>query len=93
MPPERAPKKPGSSAGMLRFANGAAGKYRVTLSSGGWIDVIQNGAYLKPIDFTGALDCPGVRKSVEFSLGPEPFTLQVSDVAERVMRVVLTQPR
>jgi hypothetical protein len=89
--PERAPKNADGFAGALSFAAAAdAGKYKVTLSDAGWIDVIQNEHALKPTAFTGALDCPGVRKSVEFELGAEPFVLQLSDVAAPTISVVLT---
>ena len=66
------------------------GRYKITLSDAGWIDVIQDGQYLKPVAFTGALDCPGLRKSVEFDIGPAPFTLQLSDVPAPTISVVLT---
>jgi hypothetical protein len=91
MPPERAPKKSDSSAGAVAFAAVEnAGRYRVALSAAGWIDIIQDGKYLTPTAFTGALDCQGVRKSVEFDLGAAGFTLQVSDVSDPKMLVVLT---
>src|SRR6202008_4634693 len=42
MPPERSPKKPDSFARTVQFGGGAAaGKYKVTLSDAGWIDIIQ----------------------------------------------------
>ena len=90
-PPERDPKNADSYAGAVSFAAGSgSGKYKVTLAEFAWIDVIQNGQYLKPVAFTGAHDCPGVRKSVEFELGAEPFVLQLSDVSAQTISVVLT---
>ena len=53
--PERAPKSPSAFAG--HFALGAPAKpgaYRITISSEGWVDVLDGGAYLHPIGFTGA---------------------------------------
>lgn len=93
MPPERTPKRADAFAGALSFAAAPAGRYKITLSDAGWIDVIQDNRYLKPVAFTGALDCPGVRKSVEFEIGPEAFTLQLSDVAAPTISVVLTPSR
>lgn len=90
-PPERSPKKQNTFAGSLSFAaSDTAGKYRITLPEAAWIDVIQGDRYLKPFAFTGALDCPGVRKSVAFEIGAEPFVLQLSDVSAQTISVVLT---
>jgi hypothetical protein len=91
LPPERTSSNPSSFAGLVEFA-GAAHKatYAVTLSASAWIDVIQDGKYLRPIAYTGALECPGVRKSVRFAIGPAPFTLQVSGVNADTINLVVT---
>jgi hypothetical protein len=90
-PPERAPKQAASFAGLVRFQPASeAGVYAVSLDAGAWIDVIQDGAYLKPVAFTGALDCPHIRKSVRFRLGPGPFTLQISDVDTPTIDLAVT---
>jgi hypothetical protein len=65
-PPERTPTETASYAGMVSLEPSAAGAYKVSLSGDGWIDVIQGDEFLKPTAVTGALDCPGVRKSVKF---------------------------
>ncbi|SDR62215.1 hypothetical protein SAMN05519103_07778 [Rhizobiales bacterium GAS113] len=89
--PERAPKKTPPLAGFLRFAGGpAAGLYKVSLSEGAWIDLVQDGKRLKPTAFTGATDCPNIRKSVKFEIGPAPFILEVSDAPSDHIGVVLT---
>ncbi len=81
MPPERAPKASSSYAGAIKLdAPGAAGTYKVTLSGEGWIDVIQDGRLVKPVAFSGALDCQGLRKSVKFPLEAKPLTIQLSGV-------------
>jgi hypothetical protein len=91
MAPERAPQKTPALAGYLRFGKGAGPRlYKVTLSDGAWIDLVQDGHYLKPGAFTGATDCPHVRKSVKFEIGPAPFTLQVSGAAANHIAVVIT---
>jgi hypothetical protein len=68
----------------------AAGTYQVTLSDEGWVDVVQNGAPLKSTDHTGAKECPGVRKSVRFSVAKAPVVLQVSGVAGDDIKVAIT---
>jgi hypothetical protein len=90
-PPERKPKDTESFAGSIEFAGAKqAASYAITLSAGAWIDVVQGGQYLKPVAFTGALDCAGVRKSVKFAIGPDPFTLQLSGVPSSSINVVVT---
>ena len=94
MAPERAPKNAVSYATALRFAGAKdAGVLRLTLSDAAWIDVIQGGKFLAPRDFTGAHDCPGVRKSVEFAIGPEPFVLQLSDAASPAISLAITEAK
>ena len=81
MPPERSPKASPSYAGAVKLnAPGAAGTYKVSLSGEGWIDVIQDGRFVKSVGFSGALDCPSLRKSVKFPLEAKPLTIQLSDV-------------
>lgn len=92
-PPERLPKEPDTIAN--RFAGyvkidkvPAAGTYIVALSSGAWLDAVQDGKPLKPAAFSGATDCDGIRKVVKFDLAASPLLLQVSSVKEN--EIVLT---
>jgi hypothetical protein len=94
LPPERVPKDPASFAGLVHFASaGQPATYAVTLAAGAWIDLIQDGAYLKPLAFTGALDCPHVRKSIRFRIAPGPFTLQVSGATAPTIDLVVSPVR
>ena len=78
-PPERQPKTPESFGATIEVAApDKAGLYQITLSDEAWIDVVQSGAFLKSVAFTGRKNCPGVRKSVRFDLGATPFTVQIS---------------
>ena len=89
--PERTPKNPNAFAGSLSFgAADASAKFKITVSDPAWIDVVQDGHYVKPIAFSGVLDCPGARKSVKFDIGPAPFVLQLSDVAQKKIAVIVT---
>jgi hypothetical protein len=79
--PEQAPKSPSSFAGFLQAAAPAkAGTYKITLSSEGWIDVVQDGHAAKSTAFSGATGCEGVRKSVKFDLAAQPLTIELSSV-------------
>jgi len=77
-PPERAPKD-GTFAGFANFKGIAkAGVYTISLSTGGWVDVLQNGHFLKPRGFSGATDCDGIRKTMKYEMAAGPFVLQLS---------------
>ena len=90
-PPERAPKSPSAFAGHFTLAAPAKpGAYRITISSEGWVDVLDGGAYLHPIAFTGAKDCEGARKSVKFDLPARPLALQFSGVSKDQISVIVS---
>ncbi len=77
-------------AGFVTFGPVAApGTYQVTLSADSWIDVVQDGKTLESVAHTGKTTCPGLRKSVRFTLGPGPFSIQVSRVAAPEIRVTI----
>ena len=88
-PPERAPKD-GTFAGFARITTAPkAGVYTVSLSSGGWIDVLQNGHFIKPIAFSGATDCAGIRKTMKYELAAQPFVLQISGTREDAISIAI----
>jgi hypothetical protein len=86
--PQRAPAA-GSYAAVLKFTVPTAGVYTVSLSAGAWIDVIQEGAMLKPLAFSGARECPHIHKSLKFQLAPQEAILQISNAAEQEISVVV----
>ena len=89
--PERAPKSNKAFAGFIEVpAPVQGGTYKITLSSEGWIDVVQGGGRLKSIAATGATDCDGVRKSVKFELAKAPFTVQFSGIEASSVGVVIS---
>ena len=73
-PPERAPK---------------AGLYTISLSAGAWVDVVQDGHFLKPKGFSGATDCDGIRKTMKYELSASPFVLQISGTKEDSISVAI----
>jgi hypothetical protein len=82
MPPERAPKD-GTFAGFASIKTAPkAGLYSISLSTGGWVDVVQDGHFLKPKAFSGATDCDGIRKTMKYELSASPFVVQVSGTKE-----------
>ena len=74
----------------LVAAPAKAGPYRLTISSEGWVDVLDGGSYLHPTAFTGAKDCDGARKSVKFDLPARPLALQFSGVPRDQISVIVS---
>lgn len=87
-PPERAPKD-GTFAGFTSIKSAKAGLYTISLSSGAWIDVVQDGNVLKPVAFSGATDCAGIRKSVKYELSAQPFVVQISGAKENSLSIAI----
>jgi hypothetical protein len=88
-PPERAPKD-GTFAGFTRFTSGPkAGLYTISLSSGAWVDVTQDGHFLKPKAFSGATDCDGIRKTMKYELSAAPLVLQVSGAKDNSISIAI----
>ena len=88
-PPERAPKD-GTFAGFASIKSAPkAGLYSISLSAGGWLDVVQDGHFLKPTAFSGATDCDGIRKTMKYELSASPFVLQVGTKEDSVSIAVL----
>jgi hypothetical protein len=88
-PPERAPKD-GTFAGFASFKGAPkAGVYTVSLSAGGWVDLLQEGHFLKPKAFSGATDCDGIRKTMKYEISASPFVLQVSGTKEDSISVAI----
>ena len=88
-PPERAPKD-GTFAGFANIKSAPkAGIYTVSLSAGGWVDLVQDGHFLKPKAFSGATDCDGIRKTMKYEIAASPLLLQVSGTREDAVSVAI----
>ena len=88
-PPERAPKQ-GTFAGFATFKSPPkAGIYTVSLSAGGWADVMQGGHFLKPTAFSGATGCDGIRKTMKYQISASPFVLQISGAREDSVSIAI----
>ena len=87
-PPERAPKD-GTFAGFTGIKAPKAGLYTISLSSGAWVDVVQDGHFLKPVAFSGATDCEGICKTMKYELSDKPFVLQVSGARDNSLSIAI----
>jgi len=88
-PPQRT-QKPGTFAGYLRLGQIPAGTYAISISDYAWIDVVQDGNYLKPMDSSGVSGCNGIRKILKFDLAAGPTTVQISGVATKTIKIAVT---
>ena len=87
--PERAPAPATYAAVLTLAAPPAAGVYTVSLSAGAWIDVFQDGAALHPLAFSGAKDCPDIRKSLKFQFSAKTAVIQLSNAAAPEISLVV----
>jgi len=64
------PAKPtlpdGAQGGLAQFRVSTPGKYRIAMTSGHWIDVVDGAQIIKSLDFQGMRGCERPRKIVEF---------------------------
>jgi hypothetical protein len=91
MNPERMPKDTTANAGFIKVAAlPKAADYRITLSEAAWIDVVQDGKYVKSGPFSGVQGCEGIRKTVTFTLAAQPFVVQLSSVKPNAIGIVIT---
>ncbi|CAM5294961.1 putative protein OS=Afipia felis OX=1035 GN=BN961_04062 PE=4 SV=1 [Afipia felis] len=88
--PSERTQKPGTFAGYLRLGQVPGGVYTVSVSDFAWVDVIQDGNYLKPTAFSGVTGCNGIRKTMRFDLAPGPATVQISGVATNSIHLAVT---
>ncbi|HLZ02747.1 MAG TPA: hypothetical protein VKR55_11425 [Bradyrhizobium sp.] len=88
-PPQRAPKD-GTFAGFANFKTAPkAGLYTISLSADSWVDVLQDGHFVKPKSVSGATDCDGIRKTLKYELSEKPFVLQISGVKDNSISVAI----
>ncbi|MEI9990394.1 MAG: hypothetical protein WDM86_10170 [Rhizomicrobium sp.] len=84
------PSDPAKFSGYVAFAAPAAGDYLVSLSAEAWIDVIQDGRPVPSTQHSGDPDCPGLRKSVRFTLTGKPVTIEISNGATDRIELAVT---
>lgn len=90
LPPAKKRKDAQRFGGLVAFAAPAnPGTYQVTLSGEAWIDLVQQGSALKTVDHSGVKDCPGLRKSVRFTVGDAPVVLQISGAPAESIKVAI----
>lgn len=80
-----------ATAGMVALRVPVDGRYRISLTSAHWLDVVDAGKVLPSVDFQGRRGCPLVHKIVEFDLpAGRDLLLQLSGGDAAVAGVVVT---
>jgi hypothetical protein len=89
------PAKPtlddGAQAGLARFRVEKAGLYRVSITSGHWIDVLDGVQVVTSRDFQGSRGCERPHKIVEYELpAGRELTLQLSGSPDATVILAIT---
>ncbi|GAA0679561.1 hypothetical protein FHT00_003171 [Sphingomonas insulae] len=80
---------PGSFGGLFAFTVARAGRYRVALGGGAWIDVVQGDRALISVAHDHGPACSPIRKMVDFDLTPGRYLLQVSGSKTRALPLMV----
>jgi hypothetical protein len=89
--PPGKPGAPDAYGGLVQFRVERAGTWRVALSSSAWIDVISGDQVEVSVAHAHGPACSTIRKTVDFSLKPGLYTLELSAGAEPEVRVLVGQ--
>ena len=87
--PARAPKSNPAHGAEVTLPAGSGGTVQVTLSAEAWVDVVQGGKVLRSTAFSGRTGCPGIRKSVRFTLAAGPAAIAISDAADTTIKLAI----
>jgi hypothetical protein len=80
-----------AQGGLIRFHVEKAGIYRISITSGHWIDVVDGDHLVKSKDFQGSRDCERPHKIVEFDLpAGKDLILQFSGSTDPVVVMAIT---
>jgi hypothetical protein len=88
--PSEKPSDAAKFAGFVTLPAVAAGDYLVSLSGEAWIDVLQDGQRVASYAHSGDPNCPGLRKSMRFTLATRPVTIQISNGTEGHILLAVT---
>jgi hypothetical protein len=90
-PPARPRQSDHATAGLLFFKSGAAGRYRISLTSHHWIDVLDDGKTIDSVSHEGHGDCELLHKAVEFELpANRDLVIQLSGDDAATVDIVVT---
>jgi hypothetical protein len=91
--PARARNAEASAAGLLFFRSARAGRYRISLSTHHWIDVVDGNRPIHSAAHEGRSGCELLHKVVEFELpARRAITIQLSGAAVDRVSLLITGP-
>lgn len=90
MPDE--PIKLGTFGGMVPVRVAKAGRLKVALSDGAWVDMVRDGASTGSKAFAHGPQCSGIAKIVEFDVTPGDYLLQIANAPNMSIGVMVLQP-
>jgi hypothetical protein len=89
--PAKSTSNDSAQGGLVRFHVDRAGLYRVSITSGHWIDVVEGEQLLKSKDFSGSHECTRPHKIVEFELpANKDLVLQLSGSTDSAVVAAIT---
>ncbi|HVF92929.1 MAG TPA: hypothetical protein VM900_01300 [Sphingomonas sp.] len=83
----------GSHGGTLRFQIARSGRYRVSLGTPVWVEVVRGGKRVKSIAHGHGGECAPVKKKVDYTLSPGAYTLQFSGSVRAIIPVFVGPAR
>ena len=86
------PAKDGTFGGYFPVDVAKAGRYRIALSQGAWIDLVQKGDRLKSADHAHGAACSGIAKIVAFDLQPGRYWVQLSEAKAPSIDAMVSAP-
>jgi hypothetical protein len=90
-PPAKPTLNDSAQGGLVVFRTEQAGLYRISITSGHWIDVADGAQLIKSKDFQGSRGCARPHKIVEFELpAHKALTLQLSGSTDPSVIVAVT---
>ena len=93
-PPGKSSNAADAQAGLVQFRVGSAGRYRIAITSGHWIDIVSDGQLVPSVGFQGHAGCARPRKLVEFDLpAAKPLVLQFSGASDPDVTFAITAVR
>jgi hypothetical protein len=89
--PAKARASAEATAGIVRFRTDKGGRYRVSITSGHWLDVVDHGRLVQSLDFQGHVGCEQPRKIVEYELpAGRALMLQLSGSKDTAIVMAIT---
>lgn len=82
----------GMYVGVAWFNVETAGKVRIALDQGAWIDLVKDGAAVSSIGHGHGPKCSGIRKIVDFELTPGRYGIQIVNAPKDRIGVMALLP-